>query len=97
MSTSALTERLDRIESALTSCDRPLNFTEAAHFLSCSPSWLYKLTHKRMVPHSKPGGKRLFFRRADLEAFLLSNRVATGAEIDQAATDRLACGGRKAA
>jgi len=49
------------------------------------------------VPHSKPGGKRLFFRRADLEAFLLSNRVATGAEIDQAATDRLACGGRKAA
>jgi hypothetical protein len=36
--------RLDSIEKALTQGDRPLTFREAAGYLDCSLSYLYKLT-----------------------------------------------------
>lgn len=62
-----------------------LSADEAARYCSLSPSYLYKLTSERKIPHSKPMGKLLYFRRADLDAWLLSNRVATMDELDQQA------------
>jgi excisionase family DNA binding protein len=82
--------RLDKIETALSHGDRPLCFTEAATYLNCSHSYLYKLTHKRLVPFFKPLGKKLFFKRADLEKLLYSNPVKTHAEIEQAAVNHVA-------
>ncbi len=62
-----------------------LNFQEAVAYTGFSASYLYKLTAGRQIPHYKPRGKCLFFDRAELEAWLMSNRVATAAEIsDQA-------------
>jgi excisionase family DNA binding protein len=84
--------RLDSIEKALsqTDRDRPLSFTEAAHYLNSSKSYLYKLTHRRLIPCFKPLGKKLFFKRQDLEAFLLQRPVRTKAQTDQAAIDHVA-------
>jgi len=63
-----------------------LNFQEAVAYTGFSASYLYKLTAGRLIPHSKPSGKLVFFDRAELEAWLMSNRVATANEIgDQAA------------
>ena len=86
--------RLDNIEKALMQGDRPLTFREAAGYLNCSPSYLYKLTHRRLIPHFKPLGKKLFFRRQDLEAFLLQRPVKTRDQVEQDASTRVALGRR---
>ncbi len=64
-----------------------LNFNDACQFLDYSKSYLYKLTHSRQIIHYKPNGKKLYFKRIDLEAWLLRNRVKTADEIEQEAID----------
>lgn len=55
--------------------DRPFTLREAAEYLDLSPSYVYKLTSTRRLPHYKPSGKRIYFLKADLDAYLLQNRV----------------------
>lgn len=83
-------DRLDSIEQALRQTDRPLTFNEAATFLSCSKSYLYKLTHQRAVPCYKPMGKKLFFKRQELEGFLFQRPVRTREALEQEAVDHVA-------
>ena len=63
------------------------NFNDACQFLDYSKSYLYKLTHSRKIIHYKPNGKKLYFKRSDLEAWLLRNRVKTADEIEQEAIE----------
>lgn len=63
------------------SCKSVLTSGEAAKYMGVSMSYLYKLTSEQKVPHYKPGGKMCYFNRAELEQWLQSKRVATGAEI----------------
>lgn len=64
-----------------------LTADECAQYLGVSKSYLYKLTMARKIPFSKPLGKMCFFSRADIEAWLMSNRQATADEIrDKAQT-----------
>ena len=60
-----------------------LCFREACQFLSLSSSYLYKLTHKQQIPYYKPGGKKIYFKRSELESWLLKNRVKTLEEIEE--------------
>lgn len=62
-----------------------LSCGEAARYCSVSLSHLYKLTSARKIPYHKPEGKMLYFLRSDLDAWLLSNRVATMGELDEQA------------
>ena len=64
-----------------------LTFAEAARYSGISKSYLYKLTSTNQIPFSKPSGKLVFFRRTDLEAWLLKNRVCTKTENAEAAAD----------
>lgn len=58
-----------------------LTSSEAAKYMGISPSTLYKLTSAKQIPHYKPNGKMCYFNRRELEAWLLSNKVATDAEL----------------
>jgi excisionase family DNA binding protein len=51
-----------------------LNFNEACKYLDVSPSHLYKLTSTKQVPHFCPQGKKLYFRRDELDTWLQRNR-----------------------
>ena len=62
-----------------------LTADECAQYLGVSKSYLYKLTMARKIPFSKPLGKMCFFSRADIEAWLMSNRVATADELQDRA------------
>lgn len=62
-----------------------LTLTEASLFLGLSKSYLYKLTASAQIPHYKPNGKMVYFDRAEVEAWALSNRVSTTAEATQRA------------
>lgn len=72
-----------------------LTSDEAARYMGISKSYLYKLTMRQQVPHYKPMGKMCYFNRAELEAWLQSNRIATGGEIAERANDYCMKGGRR--
>ena len=85
----ALLLRLDQIEQLILeqsiNTKEVLNFTEATKYLEVSASHLYKLTSASILPHYKPNGKKLYFKREELNEWLLSNRSASKEEISQKA------------
>lgn len=62
-----------------------LTADEAVEYTGISKSTLYKLTMRRVIPHSKPNGKVLFFNRRELEQWMMSNPVATAVDINSEA------------
>ena len=58
-----------------------LTFKEAAKFLSLSESALYKLTSKKEIPHYIPGGKKIYFKKTELDRWILESRVTPVNEI----------------
>jgi excisionase family DNA binding protein len=81
-----LLTKLDSIELMLQNQNllqkQVLNFQDTALFLEISHSHLYKLTSTNVVPFYKPTGKKLYFKRDELEKFLLQNRSTTVDEIE---------------
>jgi excisionase family DNA binding protein len=86
-------ERLTIIENLLKEQNRlqkeALSFNEACEYLEISSSHLYKLTSSDTIPHYKPNGKKIYFKRSDIDNWLLSNRSASTSEIEQQAADYL--------
>jgi excisionase family DNA binding protein len=64
-----------------------LNFDEACKYLDVSPSHLYKLTSTKQIPHFCPQGKKLYFRRDEIDQWLQRNRQTAADEIEKMATD----------
>ena len=52
-----------------------LNFKEAVEYSGIKASTLYKLTGAGKIPHYKPTGKLIFFKREELEEFLTTNLI----------------------
>ena len=68
-----------------------LTSAETAKYLGISQSYLYKLTMRGEIPHTKPTGKLCYFSRQELENWLKNtNRVASAEEIAQRADSYLA-------
>ncbi len=84
--TKELSGKLDRIEKLLEAeAIKPMTFEEAAKYLHISKSYLYRLTSQSESPHYKPGGKKIFFDKQDLDRYLLKNRVASKEELSNIA------------
>lgn len=66
-----------------------LSFSEACLYLELSQSHLYKMTSTGVIPHYKPNGKKIYFNRAELDQWLLRNRMDSQDEIEQQAADFL--------
>lgn len=64
-----------------------LTFNEACMFSGLSKSHMYRLTSTRQVPHFKPFGKMVYFERAELEKWLLQNKVNTVCETETMAAN----------
>jgi excisionase family DNA binding protein len=66
-----ISEQLSEIQTLLKKKDdKPLNFVEAARYLSISHSTLYKLTYQRKIPSYKPSGKLLYFFKHELDEWI---------------------------
>jgi excisionase family DNA binding protein len=60
-----------------------LSLSEAADFLKIKKSCLYKKTSQKQISYYKPPGcKQIYFRKSELEEWLLSNKVKTVAELE---------------
>ncbi|HEU4575740.1 MAG TPA: helix-turn-helix domain-containing protein [Chitinophagaceae bacterium] len=91
MAEDIIIQKLNHIEKLLSEQSllqkQVLNFNEACQYLDISQSHLYKLTSTKQVPHFCPQGKRLYFKRTELDEWLQRNRKSAADEIDQAAAD----------
>lgn len=82
-----LTERLARLESLLlTGTKEVLTLDECSMFTGYSKNHLYRLTSQRAIPFYKPMGGTIYFKKQEIEEWLLQNRQATEAEINSKAT-----------
>lgn len=93
METQIIIEKLNLLEQLLTEQNllskQVLNFKEACTYLDLSESHLYKLTSSRQIPHFCPQGKRLYFNRQELDAWLQSRRQETRQDIEKMAANYL--------
>lgn len=88
-------ERLDRIEKAIqnlnsindkTSDDQPMDIFEVADYIKVAKSTIYGLTNKKSIPYYKIG-KKLYFKKAEIDEWILSKRINTKDDIENKARE----------
>ena len=99
MQEQIIIDKLSNIEQMLTEQTLlkkdVLNFNETCQYLNVSQSHLYKLTSTKQVPHFCPQGKKLYFKRTELDIWLQRNRKSSADDIEKAASDYLIKNKRK--
>lgn len=66
-----------------------LTAKETANYLGMALSYLYKLTASKSIPFYAPTGKRLLFKKAELNEWIESHRVAPMSELTSKAQSNL--------
>ncbi len=66
-----------------------LSMDECSEYTGLTKNYLYKLTHNKQIPHFKPNGKKLFFKRQDIDNWLLSNKVDSQNDFDERAMEKV--------
>ena len=61
----------------------PLPVRLAAWYLDLRPSTIYKLAERNEISFSKPGNKRVFFLKEDLNAYALRRRRKSIYDLEQ--------------
>jgi prophage regulatory protein len=72
---AALEHKFDAAQS------KPYGVSEAAEYLGVSKAYLYKLIGQAELPFSKPGGKLVYFKKSDLDAWVFSRRSKSKEEL----------------
>lgn len=65
---------------------QPLTLAQAAAYMGISKSHLYKMTSTNKITFYKPG-KKIYFKKVDLNKYLFRNRQPSEMEIEQRAID----------
>lgn len=50
-----------------------LSFQEAIMYMDVSASFLYKMTSKKAIDFTKPNGGKIYFKKTDLDKWMLRN------------------------
>ncbi|MBU0695988.1 MAG: helix-turn-helix domain-containing protein [Bacteroidetes bacterium] len=84
-------KKLDRIERLLSGYNEiadgtgiVLNVKQTAEYTNLSVSRIYKFTSLRLIPHYK-NGKKLYFKKNDLDEWLTRTKVETKEDIEKKA------------
>ena len=74
MTENQLAEMFENIRSLKAMTKEVMTINECAQYTGLSVSYLYKLTHRKLIPFFKPMGKRLYFKRAEIDQWLMRNK-----------------------
>lgn len=72
-----LHRRIKSLEESRYTNKDVLTFEETCDYIGVSGSLLYKLTAAKAIPHYKPRGKMVYFKKLELNEWLLHNQVIT--------------------
>lgn len=97
-------ERLDRIENEIkglkdkinlstTSENEIMDINEVSNYLKMSVPTIYGRVHRKTIPFYK-NGKKLFFKKSDLENYFFSNRNLTDKELNNKANEYIVFKGK---
>ncbi|SEF60920.1 helix-turn-helix transcriptional regulator [Flavobacterium urumqiense] len=79
-------KKLDRIEVLIVRqyilSKEILSLEEAGAYLQLSKSCLYKMTSNKEISFYVPGGKKIYFRRTELDSWVLNRKVSSVNECD---------------
>jgi len=79
-------KRLDRIEELLEGYEKEIfNVEELCKYSGFTKSQIYSLVHKNIIPYFKPNGKCLFFKKSEINSWLLQNKSQTISQINDKA------------
>ena len=85
-SNKLILQKLDSIEEKIREgTDEFLTLKQAAEYLGFKPSYMYKLTHFKMIPFHKPTNKKIYFKKSDLDNWIMQNRKLSNDEIEDRA------------
>jgi excisionase family DNA binding protein len=83
--THSISQQLEQIQKLLETHKfaqkETLTMAEASQYTGLSRSFLYKLVSKRQITFYKLGQKLIFFKKSDLDNFILSERLVSEAEL----------------
>lgn len=79
---SEIMAKLDSIERMIVIGSKEvLTIEECSVFTGLSRSTLYSKTSAREIPHYRPRGGKLYFKKSEIEEWLLQNRRKSNKEI----------------
>jgi len=55
--------------------DKYLTAKEAAHYIGASINYFYKLTSSHKLPMYNPTGRKLLFKKSELDSWVMSARI----------------------
>lgn len=84
-----LKQQVQTLFNVISAAKEVLTLEEAAIFMGVTKSFLYKMTHTQGIPFYKPNNKMVYFERTELLAWLRQNHVASTAEIEKMAVERM--------
>lgn len=84
-----LTKLEKRIDEVILTQKEMMSFEEARVYLKLSRSYLHKLCSSRLIQYFKPGGKLVYFKRADLDEWLKRNVCAPASVLRTKAVELL--------
>ena len=58
-----------------------LTVDEVINYTGFSQKQIYKLTSTRAIPHYKPRGRKLFFKKDEIDKWITQGRVKTQTEL----------------
>lgn len=86
-------ERMSTSPQAATSTQKEvLTISDLVEYTGWTKPYIYQLTSKGEIPYYKPTGGTLFFKKSEIDRWLLRNRSASNDEISSMATTRLVTG-----
>lgn len=77
------------LSKVFTATKETLDFEETALYINQSHSHLYKLTSQGLISHYKPNGKKIYFKRSELDEWMLKNKVYSADELEQKAVSHI--------
>lgn len=81
MTENELKAQLDRIErNSLLAAKNVLTIDDVSLYTGLSKSYLYRLTSTNEIPFYKGGGKMNYFKRSEIEKWMLRTKVLTKEE-----------------
>ena len=81
MSSKEFLELKEMIQSLKAQTKQVMNLSEAASYLGVTETILRGWNEHRKIPYSKPGGKLIFYKKADLDKFIDKNKVLSAEQI----------------
>lgn len=87
----ALHTKLEKIEKiTLLGAKNVLTLDDVVLITGYSKGHIYRLTSSQEIPHYKPNGRNIYFKKDEIEEWLLQNRILTTEEINSKATTHTA-------